>query len=570
MLKLRDYQQSVYGAIQKAWQTVLSVLVVLATGGGKTVIFSAVMHDHNGACAAVVHRKEIVSQISLSLAALEVKHRIIAPPKVVGLIRRKHLKRYGKSFIDPHARAGVVSVQTLTSRSSGKNRELQRWVKQITLCVFDEGHHYVSDGLWAKAVEMMGDIKLLFVTATPQRADGKGLGKWASGFVEKMIEGPSTRWLIERGYLSRFSYKAPETDLDVSNLVLTASGDINTKKFRSRIVDSSLVGDVVRHYFKFAAGKRTIVFANDVATAEEHARAFIKAGVKAVVLTGDTDGAVRDRELEAFEDGTGATVLINVDLFDEGFDVPAVEAVILARVTMSLAKFLQMIGRCLRPVYAPGFDLSTVAGRLAAMAAGAKPEAIVIDCVRNWERGHGMPDWPRVWSLGDQEKGSRSASDTVPQRVCGSCTQPYEAFYKVCPYCGFVPAIPERSTPDQVAGDLVELDTEAMAALFRQIDDADMSDEDYALGQISRKMPYIGRSPDLKRHQAAKYRRKVLKELMAWWFGVQPAGRSKSEQHKRFYFRFGIDIGTALTLNARETDALIQRIQDKFSEDMAT
>ena len=566
MIKLRDYQEALADKILAAWLTFRAVLAVLSTGGGKTVIFSALINEHVGASAAVVHRKEIVSQISCALAALEVKHRVIAPPATITLIRRKHLKRFGRSYLDPHAQCGVISVQSITSKSSLQNDGLQRWLKQITLCVFDEGHHYVTQGIWGRAVGMMGKAKLLFVTATPERADGKGLGVDADGFCETMVEGPSTPWLIEQGYLSRFIYKAPKTDLNMDDLPITASGEVNAKVLRARTVESHLVGNVVEQYLKFAPGKKTIVFASDVATAEEMAEAFRLAGVRAVALSGETDSGVRDRELDAFEFGD-LDVLVNVDLFDEGFDVPAVECVILARITMSLGKYLQMVGRGLRVVYAQGFDLKTQAGRLAAIAAGGKPAAIIIDPVRNWER-HGMPNWPRSWSLAARDRGSRGASDTVPQRVCLECTQPYEAFYKICPHCGTPMPEPDgRSVPEQVEGDLMELDVEGMAALFAAMRNADMDDEDYAADQIRRGLPPFGRSVDMRRHQAAKYRRRVLRELVAWWSGMQ-AGRDLSEQHRRFYRRFGIDIGTAFTLNAKDTDALIERIQERFTEDM--
>jgi superfamily II DNA or RNA helicase len=533
-IKLRPYQQTLVDGIREAWTRVRSVLAVLPTGG-------------DGASAAVVHRKEIVGQISCSLAQLDVKHRIVAPPATVAVIRRKHLKRFGRSFIDPHARCGVISVQTLTSKSSQKDTALQGWLRQVTLAVFDEGHHYVKSGLWGRAVEAFSAARLLFVTATPQRADGQGLGSHADGFCDEMVEGPSTQWLIEKGYLSKFRYFAPDTDLDVTGLA-TPSGDFTPKALRSRVVESHLVGDVTQHWRRFAEGKRTIVFAPDVETAHEIASAFRAKGVAAVALSGKTDQAERDRELERFEAGE-VTVLVNCALFDEGFDVPAVECVLLASPTMSLSKFLQMIGRGLR----------TLEG---------KTEAIVIDMVRNWERGHGMPNWPRQWTLDAREKGTRSTvSDTKPQRVCLECTQPYSAFLKACTWCGAVHVPPERSTPEQVGGDLTELDVEGMAALFAKIDKAGMADDEYAADQAARHIPLIGRGADMKRHRAAKYRRGVLHELVAWWVGMQ-SDRELGEIHRRFYVRFGIDIGLAFTLSATDTDALIATITTKFTEDL--
>ena len=566
MLDLRRYQSNFVVDIQAAWETVRSVLGVLPTGAGKTVCFSSIMHDHNGAAAAIVHRKEIVGQISQSLGRLGVAHRIIAPPAVVTRIRRKHLKEFGRSFVDPHAQAGVISVQTLTSQASGRNRELCRWLGQITLAVFDEGHHYVRQGLWARAVDSMENAKLLFVTATPDRADGKGLGEASDGFAQTLVEGPHLQWLIEQGYLVPFTYKAPSTDLDVSGLAVTASGDLNTKALRKRVVESHLVGDVVQQYRQFADGKRAIVFATDVETANDMAAAFEAAGVPAAALSGESEQGDRDHKLDLFEDGR-LKVLVNVDLFDEGFDVPGVDAVILARPTESLAKYLQMVGRSLRVVYAAGFDLATPEGRRAAVAAGSKPNAIIIDPVRNWER-HGMPNWPRKWTLDGKQKGTRAATDTVPQRVCDSCTQPYERFYAACPFCGHVPEPAGRYRPEQVDGDLMELDVDGMAALFAAMKYAELDEEGYAKYQIGRGIPAIGRGPDMKRHKEAKYRRSVLRELVAWWTGMQPAGREMSEKHRRFFHRFGIDIGTAFTLSAKDTDALIERIKERFAEDM--
>lgn len=568
MFDLRGYQSKLLQDIRDAWARARSVLAVLPTGAGKTVCFSSLIHDHPGASAAVVHRKEIVGQISLSLGRLGVKHRIVAPPQVIARIRKQHLKKLGKSFIDPRALAGVISVQTLTSKASERDRALCDWLEQVTLCVFDEGHHYVKSGLWARAVERMANARLLFVTATPKRADGKGLGAHADGFADVMVEGPPTQWLIQQGFLCKFQYKAPASDLDVSGLVVTATGDLNTKALRARVVESHLVGDVVDLYKQFAAGKRAIVFASDVETAREMADAYNAAGIPAAELNGETEQGERDHTLDKFEAGE-LRVLVNVDLFDEGFDVPAVECVILARPTMSLAKYLQMVGRGLRPVYAKGHNLLTAEGRLAAMAASDKPHAIIIDPVRNWER-HGMPNWPHRWTLDGAGKGTRAANDElVPQRVCLSCTQPYERFFLACPHCGAVPEPQGRSTPEQVDGNLMDLDVDGMAAMFAAWYAADMPDDEYQRSQIARNMHPLGRAQDLRRHQAAKYRRQVLRELVAWWVGMAPPDRPLGETHRRFYHRFGVDIGTAFTLGAAETDALIDTIKKRFSEDLA-
>ena len=324
MLRLRDYQERLYNKITGAFTRVRVVLAVCPTGGGKTVVFSKLIHDwEEGNSLAVVHRKEILGQISLSLAALDVKHRVIAPPATVRRIRRRHVKKFGKSFIDDRAsaRCAVASVQTLASKRGQSDPEIQRFVHQVRLGVFDEGHHYIRQGLWGRAVDMLDAAKVLFVTATPERADGKGLHASADGYVEEMVEGPTVAWLIDQGYLSPFKYYCPQTDLDVEGIAVTASGDFNAQAMRKRVVDSHLIGDVVKQCRQFATGKKAIVFSTDVESATEQAAAFEADGVSARMLCGSTDAGERDRELDEFETGS-LEKLVNVDLFDEGFDVP--------------------------------------------------------------------------------------------------------------------------------------------------------------------------------------------------------------------------------------------------------
>ncbi len=549
MIKLRDYQQKFKTEVLASLAAVRAVVGVLPTGGGKTVVFSSIISDHAGASAAIVHRKEIVSQISCSLAAFGIVHRIVAPPATVAMIRRKHLNKFGRSFVDPNAQCGVASVQTLTSKSSAKDHKLQKWLDQVTLTIYDEGHHYVDEGQWAAAVHRLDHGRQLFITATPERADGIGLGVDGGGFAHAMVEGPTAAQLIEWGYLSKFKYKAPKTDLDVRDVALGKNGDFNANALRARVLDSHIVGDLVKHYQQFGENRKAIVFSTDVKTAHEQAAAFNAAGVKAVALSGATEAPEREQAITQFETGD-IQVLINVDLFDEGFDVPAVEVVMLGRPTMSLGKYLQMVGRALRIL-------------------DGKPYAIVIDPVRNWER-HGMPNWERKWTLDARSKRDRGAAaeDLVPQRICDGCTQPYEVFFKSCPYCGHTPVPAERSGPDKVEGDLVELDVDALAALFAKREAANMSAEEYAKTQIQRGIPQIGRRQDARRFEAAKYRRGVLVNLIGWWMGSQPEDRSLSEKQRRFYTRFGVDVVTAQTLNEKDTDALIAAITKKFHLDL--
>lgn len=566
MIKLRDYQADFKARINEAFGNFRAVLAVCPTGGGKTVVFSDMIREHVGASAAVVHRKEIIAQISLSLASMGVRHRVVVPSGTARRIRRKHYKKFGQSFVDDAALVGVASVQTLTSNSSDANSALQGWLQQVTFAVYDEGHHYVKKGRWAKAFECMPNAKTLQVTASPKRADGLGLGIDADGFAEVLVEGPTTAWLIDNGYLSPFKYFAPKSDLDVSSLTITATGDYTHQAMRAKVVESHLVGDVVSHYLRFAKGKKCIVFATDVLTAEEMAAAFQAAGIRAAALSGETEEGVRDKTLEDFE-GDGYEVLVNVDLFDEGFDVPAVDALIMARPTESLAKYLQMVGRVLRVVYAKGFDLETVEGRKAAIAAGPKPHAIVVDPVRNWER-HMLPNFPRKWSLDGNTKGAGVSRSGPSLRSCLECTQPFERFYLSCPYCGAEVEPAGRATVEQVEGDLTELDADALAALAAEVNKALRSDEAYMDDMRRAHVNPVYAASNLKKHKAVRQTRLQLRELLGYWFGHQPEDRPLAERHKRFFLRFGIDAATALTLNAADTEALIKTISERFQEDV--
>jgi hypothetical protein len=130
------------------------------------------------------------------------------------------------------------------------------------------------------------------------------------------------------------------------------------------------------------------------------------------------------------------------------------------------------------------------------------------------------------------------------------------------------PEPPGRSLPKEVAGDLAELDQEALAGLFAQVAAANLTDEEYDADLIARHVPHIGRGAARRRNRAERQRRAVLRELVGWWVGMQPAGRDLREVHKRFYSRFGIDIVSAFALDVAGTDALINAIQLKFTEDM--
>lgn len=381
-ITLRDYQQKAINEIYDSWNRGnKNVSLVMCTGLGKSVCMSSIAVDfdkQHKPVAVIAHRNELVSQMSCHLARVGLYHRIIAPRTIVGQISRKHKIEFGKSFINPSALSAVVGVDTLMARADN----LKNWAQQIALWEVDEQHHITRSNKWGRAVEMFVNARGLGVTATPNRADGQGLGRWADGIMDDMVLGPSMRWAVENNFLADYEIVCPKSDLNVEDSPLSINGDWSNQTLRKAAKKSQIVGDVVTNYIKYAFGRKAIVFATDVETAEEISRDFNAHDIRAVSLNGKSLPAFREQSLDNFRDNK-LQVLVNVDLFDEGFDVPSCDVCIMARPTASLGKFLQQIGRVLRP--APN------------------KTALIIDHVSNVIR-HGLPDMPREWSLDRRQK----------------------------------------------------------------------------------------------------------------------------------------------------------------------
>lgn len=529
---LRIFQQTLVEQIYAAWDSgAINVMPVAPTGSGKTVVLSHILRNEPGACIAIAHRQELVSQISLALARNGVRHRIVGRRgnNLTRIITALQVAELGYSFLDPSAKCGVGGVDTVIKMTN------ESWFKQVRLAVQDEGHHVLKANKWGKAMELFPNARGLFPTATPLRADGRGLGRHADGLTDALVLAPNMRELIGMGFLTEYRIFAPPSDFHRENIrVSDATGELVKEDASREVKRSTITGDVVAHYLKFAAGKLGVTFCVDVEEATKQSLAFKAAGVTAEVVTADTPDGLRANILRRFKNRE-ILQLVNVDLFGEGFDLPALEVVSFARPTESFALYAQQFGRVLRP-------------------SEGKTHGIIIDHVGNVLR-HNLPDKPRIWSLDRREARAKKKDDAIPLKVCIECLQPYEAVKKRCPYCNHYMAPSQRSAPEHVDGDLTELDAEVLAALRGEIErkNGDFQPHEYL------PMPANLRNRKLwGERQSAQW---AMREQLAHWFQNQfDRGYGESESHRRFYYRFGVDLANAQLLNAAESTELAQKI----------
>lgn len=555
--RLRPYQLDAQRRIYEAWLSSRNVLAVLPTGAGKTVLFSEILRAYGGESIAIAHRQELVGQISLALARNGVQHKLIAAESTRRTICQLHAGELGRVYVNPTARVAVAGVDTLIKRDPA-----DPYFQRVGLWVGDEWHHCQEGNKWGKAVALFPNAYGLGVTATPARADGKGLGRGQGGVMDALIEGPGMRPMINAGYLTPYRVFCPPSDVDYSAVEVSGTtGDYKPDQLRGAVHKSTrIVGDVVQHYLRIASGKRGVTFAVDVAAATELAAAFRAAGVPAEVVSAKTPDLLRAQILRRFRAGD-LLQLVNVDLFGEGFDLPAIECVSFVRKTQSWPLYVQQFGRALRLMlpeeHRARWDDYTEEQRRAIIAGSDKPCGVIIDHVGNVLQ-HGLPDKVQVHTLDARERRSQSRHDgEIPLRVCLECTQPYERALSVCPWCGAVAPEPAgRGSPELVDGDLFELDPAALAVLRGE------ADRVMSAPRIPQGLDHNAAMGLRKRHAERQDAQRDLRALMADWGGWQAAqGREPAEAMRRFYFAFGIDCATAQTLGAREAADLAETIR---------
>lgn len=541
MIQLRPHQihlDADIDAAKKAGHR--NVLAVSPTGSGKTVLFSHRTKKRHGNSAIIAHRGELLGQISFTLSRFHVPHRIIAPPAVIREINRAQLTKLKRTSYDPNARCSVVSIQSLAANLD----RFKNWGTSVTDWINDEGHHVLADNIWGKGLNVFPNAQGELYTAHSGRGDGKGLGRHAQGLADVLVEGPQMRDLINAGFLVDYKIYCPPSDFKRENLSgIGAQGEFLASEVKAETRRSHILGDVVESYIKIAMGKKGITFASDIEDATDIALRFNLMGVPAAAVSSKTPMADRIKFLNQFENGQ-LLQLVNVDLFGEGYDLPALEVVSFARPTASFQTYLQQFGRVLRICEGKFFG-------------------IVIDHVGN-VIAHGLPDAHREQTLDARPRSSKTTKDpdVIPLKKClnPDCWRPYEAIHPSCPYCGYKPAIAERSRIEHVEGDLYELDPETLRMMRGQVD------KHLAYPNVHHLSPIIAASVR-KKHWEKCQTLELLKESMAWWAGWQEnKGLTMQQSYRAFYYRFGVDVVSAQMLDRKDAEELHNKIQDHIKQ----
>lgn len=535
-----------------------------------TMTMSAIAARHaNEAGVAIAHRSVLIGQISIALARAGVPHDIIASKAVVRTIVTEHMEELGRSYYVPGHHWKVASVDTLPGRAAA----LSAWIKQVTIGFTDEAHHVLEDNKWGRECLRFDNpaMRWFLPTATPERGDRKGLGRQADGIADLIVEGPSMRWHIDNGYLTDYIIRAPmPADLDLSDVEIGANGEYNQKQVRRAVKRSTkIIGNVVDTYKMHTPGKLGIAFAVDIEHATALTKEFNDKGVPCELITAEHSEEERRSILRRYRNRE-TLVLVNVDLFGEGFDLPAIEVVMFVRPTNSYSLYAQQFGRGLRLMIEKAFmamwESYMPEQRKAIIRKSGKPVAHIHDHVGNVLHFYGPPDKPREWSLERQSARRTTPSDAIPLRVCTNtmCLQPYERFYPRCPYCGMEPPAPPAPTlPQEVDGDLMLYTPEMLRKLFgvEAMEQAlELQPNEFCA--IPPNIPATAVRAIQARHHQKLQQQAKLRDLMPI---VMPPTMEPRAAQRRFFLRYGVDIVQARLLGAKETEELNQQLLDSIT-----
>lgn len=560
-MKPRWYQQDLIDGVRNEWsQGNQNVVCVSPPRSGKTptafwlsepfflvdqVFLSTIPFINVGKAVVFgAHREELVRQLAMTYADFGVRHRLMAPDDVIKDIIHRQFKTYGQSFVDDTANVLIGSVQTINARS----KKLLSFFPRVGLWIIDEAHHCLPDNQWGKVIAMMPGALGLGFTATPGRTDRKSLSRSQGGIFDAMVKGVTARQLINEGFICDYRIIAPPSSIDRERIKVGQKGEFTQKGLSEAKRDSSITGDCVASYLKYTPDQQAVVFAVDIAHAQDLTDAYRAAEVSAEMVSGKTPKHVRKMIMDKFERGV-FKVLVNVDLFGEGLNVEGIEVVVMARPTQSFVLYVQQFFRALTK--------SSDDGKV----------GTIIDHAGNvghFGNMYGLPDTYNLWELENEERGRKAKlpdDELVKITTCLSCYSPYESVLPACPHCGYQKPITDRSAPEHVDGDLVELDLDTLALLRGEAERID--GPCHVPGHLVNKPAGAAIKKNHLRRQEAQ---DALRYNITLWAGYwRDRGACDSEIYRRFFTRFGIDIMSAQALNTKDAGVLTETVDTSLT-----
>ena len=342
-MKLFDYQKDMVMRIEKAFRLYRSVMAQMPTGTGKTVVLASVVESFLGehplkSVWIVAHRRELVSQIQETIERVFSNRLAEKEDGSSDNLIEKPLD--SSLFILRSSLIKAMSIQWLA-------RHYDEIGEEPGMIVIDEAHHAL-----AKTYKEMWDrfpkAKFLGLTATPCRLNGKGF----IDLFDVLVQSWSVPEFISKGRLATYDFVSIKSNGVTQRLIDSlqkrgADGDYQNKEMDMLLNKRPSIERLYRSFEEYGKDRKGIVYAINISHAKKIMELYQEHGIKAVAIDSKTPVAERQADIEAFKKGE-IQVLVNVDIFSEGFDCPDVEFVQLARPTLSLAKYLQMVGRGLR------------------------------------------------------------------------------------------------------------------------------------------------------------------------------------------------------------------------------
>ena len=324
-IKLFDYQEDMKERIEKALRLHRSVMAQMPTGTGKTYLLTAVIdsfvsNNPKEKVWIVAHRRELVSQIDET-------------------VRKFH------SYSASNTSSLLSSVKAMSIQ--WLMRHYDEIEEEPGMIVIDEAHHALAK-TYKEMWERFPKAKFLGLTATPCRLNGKGF----TDLFDVLVQSWDVPEFISKGRLATYDFVSIKSDGVTQRLIDSlqkrgADGDYQNKEMDMLLNKKPSIERLYQSLEEYGKGRKGIVYAINISHAQKITKLYQEHGVKAIAIDSKTPATERQQDIEAFKKGD-IQVLVNVDIFSEGFDCPDVEFVQLARPTLSLAKYLQMVGRGLR------------------------------------------------------------------------------------------------------------------------------------------------------------------------------------------------------------------------------